>query len=220
MDNSSSANHTDEDSDYFEDDDEIIREEIEEKPLPKKSAPQSKPQQKDLSKPKQNSKPKEKKGGVEKVSNPSPAINSNENSEKVFKKGEIVEEKMGEVKPSENGENSDSAAEYDNGEDIDEEEEFYDDDGIVREYIDGKENDEEDEEEILDVYCNLNRDKVNKTEIVLREYQYEIFNNSVDKNGILYLETGAGKTVIAMMLVNYYLLKKPGKKVIFLSLID
>ena len=40
----------------------------------------------------------------------------------------------------------------------------------------------------------------------------EIFRNAKDKNSIIYLETGTGKTVISIMLMNYYLKKFEFKK--------
>ena len=46
----------------------------------------------------------------------------------------------------------------------------------------------------------------------LRAYQLEIFKNAKDRNSIIYLETGTGKTVISIMLMNYYLKKFEFKK--------
>lgn len=46
----------------------------------------------------------------------------------------------------------------------------------------------------------------------LRNYQVQIFQNAKDRNVIIYLETGTGKTVISIMLMNYYLKKFDFKK--------
>ena len=42
-------------------------------------------------------------------------------------------------------------------------------------------------------------DEVKKKEA--RSYQLELLNQALDKNSIIYLGTGAGKTFIAMMLI-------------------
>lgn len=48
----------------------------------------------------------------------------------------------------------------------------------------------------------------------IREYQKEIFENCKEKNSIIFLETGTGKTLISILLINHYLLKyKDTKKV-------
>lgn len=57
-----------------------------------------------------------------------------------------------------------------------------------------------------------------KKVIHFREYQKEIYEKSKDKNGILYLETGTGKTFISLMLSFYYLQKdNRTKKIAFLA---
>ena len=48
----------------------------------------------------------------------------------------------------------------------------------------------------------------------IREYQKEIFENCKDKNSIIFLETGTGKSLISILLIDYYLKKhKKEKKV-------
>lgn len=45
-----------------------------------------------------------------------------------------------------------------------------------------------------------------------------MFENSVDKNSIIFLPTGVGKTIVSMMAMQYYLCKHGrGKKIIFLA---
>lgn len=41
----------------------------------------------------------------------------------------------------------------------------------------------------------------------IREYQREIFENCKDKNSIIFLETGTGKSLISILLIDYYLKK-------------
>jgi endoribonuclease Dicer len=50
----------------------------------------------------------------------------------------------------------------------------------------------------------------------LRPYQQECFDHAVDKNTIVSLPTGFGKTLIAARLISYYLKLHPDKKVAFL----
>lgn len=49
-----------------------------------------------------------------------------------------------------------------------------------------------------------------------RSYQQSIFANSLNKNTLVVLPTGLGKTVIALMLVTYYF-NQSGKKILFLA---
>ena len=52
----------------------------------------------------------------------------------------------------------------------------------------------------------------------IREYQKEIFENCKDKNSIIFLETGTGKSLISILLIDYYLKKhKKEKKVLIHS---
>ncbi|KAL4450789.1 hypothetical protein ABPG74_011631 [Tetrahymena malaccensis] len=55
----------------------------------------------------------------------------------------------------------------------------------------------------------------------IRNYQKELFRNSYNENSIIYLETGAGKTMVATMLINYFFQKQKKvqqkKKIIFLA---
>lgn len=45
-----------------------------------------------------------------------------------------------------------------------------------------------------------------------------MFESSVDKNSIVFLPTGVGKTIVSMMAMQYYLCKYgKGKKIIFLA---
>lgn len=45
----------------------------------------------------------------------------------------------------------------------------------------------------------------NKTYLTPREYQYELFRRAVDQNIIAVLDTGAGKTLISVMLMKHML---------------
>jgi len=49
-----------------------------------------------------------------------------------------------------------------------------------------------------------------------RIYQQTIFNNSVNKNSLVVLPTGLGKTIIALLLATYYF-NKTNKKILFLA---
>jgi len=53
-------------------------------------------------------------------------------------------------------------------------------------------------------------------EFSARTYQESIFASSIDKNSLVVLPTGLGKTIIALMLCVYYY-NKTGKKVLFLA---
>ena len=53
-------------------------------------------------------------------------------------------------------------------------------------------------------------------EFAARNYQQTIFASSINKNSLVVLPTGLGKTVIAIMLTVYYF-NKTGKKVLFLA---
>src|SRR4030042_278897 len=55
------------------------------------------------------------------------------------------------------------------------------------------------------------------TGISPREYQQKIFEKCVDKNCLVVLPTGLGKTLIALMLTIERMKKFPGEKVIFLA---
>lgn len=58
------------------------------------------------------------------------------------------------------------------------------------------------------------KDEINE----IREYQREIFQNCKDKNSIIFLETGTGKSLISILLIDYYLKKhRKQKKVLFSS---
>ena len=46
----------------------------------------------------------------------------------------------------------------------------------------------------------------------IREYQKEIFENCKDKNSIIFLETGTGKSLISILLIDYYLKKHKKEK--------
>jgi len=46
-----------------------------------------------------------------------------------------------------------------------------------------------------------------------REHQIYFYEKSKDQNSIVFLETGTGKTIIAIMLIWHHLTKYPGKKV-------
>jgi ERCC4-related helicase len=64
--------------------------------------------------------------------------------------------------------------------------------------------------------ANLNSSKDYKLKIEPRIYQTNIFKEILDKNSLVVLPTGLGKTVIALMLIIYHL-RKYGKKIIFLA---
>ncbi|KRX02756.1 P-loop containing nucleoside triphosphate hydrolase [Pseudocohnilembus persalinus] len=51
----------------------------------------------------------------------------------------------------------------------------------------------------------------------MRDYQQQVFKQCVEKNTIIFLETGTGKTFIVICLIVYFAHKNPGKKVIFLA---
>ena len=53
-------------------------------------------------------------------------------------------------------------------------------------------------------------------DFLAREYQQNIFSNSINKNSFVILPTGLGKTIIALMLFVYYF-NKTNKKVLFLA---
>jgi ERCC4-related helicase len=55
------------------------------------------------------------------------------------------------------------------------------------------------------------------TDIIPREYQKEIFDKCVEKNCLVVLPTGLGKTLIALMLTIERMKKFPGEKVVFLA---
>ena len=50
-----------------------------------------------------------------------------------------------------------------------------------------------------------------------RDYQEQIFDTCKDKNSLVILPTGLGKTLIALMLAINRLMKYPNEKVIFLA---
>ncbi len=52
----------------------------------------------------------------------------------------------------------------------------------------------------------------------LKEYQRTLFRNSINRNSIVYLPTGAGKTLVSILAMYYYLCKLADtKKIIFLA---
>jgi len=62
------------------------------------------------------------------------------------------------------------------------------------------------------------QEKTKLTEYEERDYQYQLFEKSKDKNSILVLETGSGKTVISIFHILHCLKKyKMQKKVIITS---
>lgn len=69
----------------------------------------------------------------------------------------------------------------------------------------------EDDEDYVEL-IKQTREKKKK----MRPYQRTIYENAKNKNSIIYLETGTGKTFISLML-SYYYLRKNDKKVIFLA---
>ena len=50
-----------------------------------------------------------------------------------------------------------------------------------------------------------------------REYQIKIFEKCIDKNCLVVIPTGLGKTLIALMLTIERMKKFPGNKVVFLA---
>mgnify|MGYP002344431659 FL=1 len=53
--------------------------------------------------------------------------------------------------------------------------------------------------------------------VSLRDYQKTLFQKSQDRNSIIYLPTGLGKTRIAIASMYYYLSYTQKKKVVFLA---
>jgi Fanconi anemia group M protein len=56
-----------------------------------------------------------------------------------------------------------------------------------------------------------------KLKVVPRIYQQNIFKNVLNKNSLIVLPTGLGKTLIAIMLIIYHLRRSPNKKILFLA---
>lgn len=56
-----------------------------------------------------------------------------------------------------------------------------------------------------------------KVKVCLRDYQKTLYKNSQDKNSIVYLPTGLGKTRIAIASMYYYLSYTTKKKIVFLA---
>lgn len=56
-----------------------------------------------------------------------------------------------------------------------------------------------------------------KIKVSLRDYQKTLFQKSQDRNSIIYLPTGLGKTRIAIASMYYYLSYTQKKKVVFLA---
>ncbi|KHO51528.1 MAG: Type III restriction protein res subunit, partial [archaeon GW2011_AR13] len=54
-------------------------------------------------------------------------------------------------------------------------------------------------------------------DITPREYQQKIFETCINKNCLVVLPTGLGKTLIALMLTIKRMQEYPGKKVVFLA---
>ncbi|EDK31487.2 dicer-related RNase III protein Dcr2p, putative (macronuclear) [Tetrahymena thermophila SB210] len=96
--------------------------------------------------------------------------------------------------------------------------------GIPNSYafkINDESSDEDDEEIFKDQVSPKINEQGKNTIYEIRNYQKELFKNSYSKNSIIYLETGAGKTMIATMLINYFFQKQKKapqkKKIIFLA---
>ncbi len=56
-----------------------------------------------------------------------------------------------------------------------------------------------------------------KIKVNLRDYQKTLFQKSQDRNSIVYLPTGLGKTRIAIASMYYYLSYTQKKKIVFLA---
>ena len=56
-----------------------------------------------------------------------------------------------------------------------------------------------------------------KLKVEPRIYQTNIFKEILNKNSLVVLPTGLGKTIIALMLIIYHLRKNPNKKIVFLA---
>ena len=54
------------------------------------------------------------------------------------------------------------------------------------------------------------------TKFSARTYQQSLFANSMDKNSLVVLPTGLGKTIVALMLATYYF-NINNKKILFLA---
>ncbi|MBN1801189.1 MAG: DEAD/DEAH box helicase [Candidatus Lokiarchaeota archaeon] len=63
----------------------------------------------------------------------------------------------------------------------------------------------------------LNHPLVKQNIVVRREYQENIFVNCLNKDALVVIPTGLGKTIIALMLAVQRLTEKPGSKVVFLA---
>ncbi len=58
---------------------------------------------------------------------------------------------------------------------------------------------------------------IKKGKVAFREYQNSIFESAKDKNTLVVLPTGLGKTVISALVIDYRLEKFPGSKALFLA---
>ena len=56
------------------------------------------------------------------------------------------------------------------------------------------------------------------SKLVLRDYQNILFKNSKNRNSIIYLPTGSGKTMVSIASMYYYLCREgENKKIVFLA---
>ncbi|MFX1237379.1 MAG: DEAD/DEAH box helicase [Promethearchaeota archaeon] len=63
----------------------------------------------------------------------------------------------------------------------------------------------------------LSHPLMKKNLITRREYQENIFINCLNKDSLVVIPTGLGKTIIALMLAVHRLTEKPGSKIVFLA---
>lgn len=63
-------------------------------------------------------------------------------------------------------------------------------------------------------------DFLENSEFKIRDYQYDLYEKAKSQNSIIVLETGTGKTLIAILLIHYHLNKyKLEKKVGYIDLV-
>ena len=63
----------------------------------------------------------------------------------------------------------------------------------------------------------LNRPFIKPNLVRKRDYQTNIFASCIDKNSLVVLPTGMGKTIIALMLALFSYAEDPDKKILFLA---
>jgi type I site-specific restriction endonuclease len=77
--------------------------------------------------------------------------------------------------------------------------------------------DVDEKNEMPDKYLKKESDGPKPKKVTLRDYQKTLFQKSQDRNSIVYLPTGLGKTRIAIASMYYYLSFTQKKKIVFLA---